>query len=61
MKAAMHLLPTKQNIIYNIVLDDVTNLAGKTMKMILTNCGKVDAKCVDLERHTEIKTKLQAN
>lgn len=53
--------PVRGGYTDNIVFDNVTNSAGKAMKMILTNCGRVDAEGVELERHTEVKTKLQVN
>lgn len=45
----------------DIVFKNNINTLNKEMKLVLTNCGSVDADNCVVERKTEVKTELQYN
>lgn len=54
-------LPVEGGYADNIEFIGNVNVSGKKMKMILTNCGAVNAENCELIRKTEVKTELKIN
>lgn len=53
--------PVQGGYVDGIVFKGNKNSLGKPMKLVLTNCGKVDAESCEVERITEVKTELKPN
>ena len=54
-------IPIKGGYADGIVFKGNVNASGKSMTLVLTNCGSADTDNCTVERHTETKEKLSMN